>query len=89
MSKNPTDQINYGFICLRSLVWKGWHTVYHNKQWINIYVGNGFKATDGWYFPKEPERILEEVRDREEFREPNFPPEVPKKEGDVPPEEAS
>lgn len=52
-------------------------------------MGNGFKATDGWYFPKEPERILEEVRDREEFREPNFPPEVPKKEGDVPPEEAS
>jgi hypothetical protein len=59
MSKNPNEQINYGFICLRSLVWKGWHTVYHNKQWINIYAGNGFKSTDSWYFPKEPEKILE------------------------------
>lgn len=78
MSRNPAQQVNYGFLCLRSLVWQGWHTVYHNKQWINLYVGNGFKSTTGWYFPREPETVLQEVADREECPEPNFPPEVPK-----------
>ena len=39
-----------------------------NKQWINIYIGNGFKSTDGWYFPREPEKIFEEVKDREEYK---------------------
>lgn len=64
MSKNPNDQLNYGIINLRSLIWKGWNTVYHNKQWINIYIGQGFKSSDTWYFPKEPEAILHEVNDR-------------------------
>jgi len=50
--------VNYGFICLKSLIWKGWYTVYHMQQWINIYIGNGIKASDDWYFPKSPENIL-------------------------------
>jgi hypothetical protein len=54
MSKNTNDFVNYGFICLGSLVWRGWYTVYHNKTWTSIYVGYGFKSIDGWYFPKEP-----------------------------------
>lgn len=58
MSKNK-DTINYGYICLRSLIWKGWHTVYHNKQWISIYVGYGMKSTDGFYFPKKPDTVLQ------------------------------
>jgi len=28
------------------------------QQWINIYIGNGIKASDDWYFPKSPENIL-------------------------------
>jgi hypothetical protein len=45
---------------------------------MSIYVGYGFKSTDGWYFPREPEAILEETKERQEITEPNFPPEVPK-----------
>lgn len=75
MSKNK-DTINYGFICLRSLIWKGWHTVYHNKQWISIYIGSGMKSTDRSYFPKEPDTVFAECGDREEQPEPNFPAEV-------------
>lgn len=58
------EEINYGFVCLRSLVWKGWHTVYHQKQWINCYIGNGMKTGD-WYFPGEPEGICSESADKE------------------------
>lgn len=77
MAKNK-EQINYGFVCLRSLIWKGWNTVYHQKQWINIYIGNGVKASDDWYFPKEPQPIKEETNDKGEQVEPNFPAEEKK-----------
>ncbi len=66
--------MNYGFVCLKSLIWKGWFTVYHQQQWINIYIGNGIKASDDWYYPKSPECILGECQDRCEQPEPNFPP---------------
>jgi hypothetical protein len=46
------------------LVWRGWYTIYHNKVWMNIYVGYGFKSIDGWYFPKEPENILFEAKEK-------------------------
>ena len=49
------DQVNYGFISIRSLAWKGWTLIYHNKQWSTLYIGNGFKSIDSWYFPQEPE----------------------------------
>lgn len=57
MSKNK-DTINYGFICIKSLVWKGWTLVYHNKQWSSIYIGQGNKTGSGWYYPREPETVL-------------------------------
>lgn len=66
MSKNPEDTVNHGLICIRSMIWRGWHTVYHNKQWITFYVGSGTKSTDGWFFPKEPEAVLKEAKDHEE-----------------------
>ena len=43
MTKNK-DTVNYGFIILKSLVWKGWTLVYHNKQWCSIYIGHGYKT---------------------------------------------
>jgi hypothetical protein len=67
------DTINYGYICIKSLVWKGWTLVYHNKQWSSIYIGQGNKTRSGWYYPKEPEVVLEESKDRREQSEPNFP----------------
>jgi radial spoke head protein 4A len=70
MSKNK-DTVNYGYIALKSLVWKGWTLVYHNKQWSSIYIGQGNKTSSQWYYPKEPEVVLEQP-------EPNFPPEEPK-----------
>ena len=88
MSK-AKEQINYGFISIRSLTWKGWTLIYHNKQWATMYVGNGWKSTDEWYYPQEPELILEEKQDCEEVPEPNFPPEEEKKpeeEGEKPAE---
>lgn len=60
------ETVNYGYICLKSLVWKGWTLVYHNKQWASIYVGQGNKISTEWYFPKEPETILSECEDRSE-----------------------
>ena len=86
MSKN-NETTNYGFICLRSMVWKGWHTIFHNKQWINVYIGFANKSTDSWFFPKEPELILGESKDLEEQPEPNFPPEKKLEEGEAPPDE--
>ena len=83
MAKNK-EQVNYGFVCLRSMIWKGWHTLYHQKQWINIYIGNGVKASDDWYFPKEPQNINEETKERSEQPEPNFPPEEKKPEEEKP-----
>jgi hypothetical protein len=44
MTKNK-DTVNYGYIILKSLVWKGWTLVYHNKQWCSIYIGHGYKTT--------------------------------------------
>ena len=78
MSKNK-DTINYGYIAIKSLVWKGWTLVYHNKQWSSIYIGQGNKTSSQWYYPKEPEVVLEEVSDRKEQPEPNFPVEDPNK----------
>ncbi len=52
-SKNK-DTVNYGYIAIKSLVWKGWTLVYHNKQWCSIYVGQGNKTSSSWYYPKEP-----------------------------------
>jgi hypothetical protein len=60
------DKINYGFVSLKSTVWKGHCTIYHNKQWASIYVGYGFKTNDHPYFPCEPEAILSEAKDRDE-----------------------
>lgn len=57
MSKGK-DTVNYGYICIKSLVWKGWTLVYHNKQWSSIYVGQGSKTSSEWYFPREPEPVL-------------------------------
>ena len=74
MSK-AKDTINYGFISIRSLVWKGFCLMYHNKQWTSMYVGNGFKCTDSWYYPQEPETLLNECNDCDEVPEPNYPPE--------------
>lgn len=39
-------------------------------------MGYGFKATDEHFFPKEPQGLQEEVVDKNEQPEPNFPPEV-------------
>lgn len=77
MSKNK-DTVNYGYIAIKSLVWKGWTLVYHNKQWSSIYIGQGNKTSSQWYYPREPEVVLEECSDRKEQPEPNFPPEEPK-----------
>ena len=48
------DYTNFGFIHIKSLIWRGWHLIYHNKQWSTIYVGNGSKHTGQWFYPKEP-----------------------------------
>ena len=77
MSK-AKDTINYGYICIKSLVWKGWTLVFHNKQWSSIYIGSGNKTKSEWYYPKEPEEVLCECADREEQPEPTIPKEVPK-----------
>lgn len=74
MSKG-NETVNYGYICIKSLVWKGWTLVYHNKQWSSIYIGSGNKTASGWYFPREPEQVLSECPDREEQPEPNIPKE--------------
>lgn len=63
MSKGK-ETINFGYVCIKSLVWKGWTQVYHNKQWSSIYIGSGNKTPTQWYFPKEPEPILCEAADR-------------------------
>lgn len=78
MSK-AKDTVNYGYICIKSLVWKGWTLVYHNKQWSSIYIGNGNKTCSEWYFPKEPEPVLCQCEDRSEQPEPNIPKEEPPK----------
>lgn len=74
MSKNSKDTVNYGYICIKSLVWKGWTLVYHNKQWSSIYIGQGSKSSTQWYYPREPETVFSECEDRPEQAEPNFPP---------------
>lgn len=65
MSKNK-EYVNYGFICIKSLIWKGWNLIYHNKQWSSLYVGNGAKTTNNWFYPKEPELVMQEKDDRQE-----------------------
>jgi hypothetical protein len=67
MSKTVNDLVNFGFICIRSLVWKGWHVVYHNKEWISLYVGLGWKYGECWYYPNEPEGILGESQEQAEY----------------------
>lgn len=54
MSKNINDSVNYGYIHIKSLVWRGWNMIYHNKQWTTIYIGNASKHTVEWFYPKEP-----------------------------------
>ena len=71
MSKGK-DTINYGYIVIKSLIWKGWTFVYQNKQWSSIYIGDGNKTSSTWYYPKQPEQVLEECADRSEQPEPNF-----------------
>jgi hypothetical protein len=46
------DSVNYGYVCIKSLVWKGWTLVYHNKQWSSIYIGQANKTAPSWYYPK-------------------------------------
>jgi hypothetical protein len=53
MSKNA-DYVNYGFIHIKSLIWRGWHFIFHNKQWSTIYIGDGNKFAEEWFYPKEP-----------------------------------
>ena len=84
MSKNK-ETVTYGYICIKSLIWKGWTQVYYNKQWCSIYIGHGHKTTSQWYYPKEPENVLLESADKEEQPEPNFPADAPKVEGEAEP----
>lgn len=79
MSK-AKETVNYGYVCIKSLVWKGWTMVYHNKQWSSIYIGSGNKTKSEWYYPKEPEEVLCECADHDEQPEPTIPKEVPKEE---------
>ena len=79
MSK-AKETVNYGYICIKSLVWKGWTQVFHNKQWSSIYIGSGNKTKSEWYYPKEPEEVLSECPDHDEQPEPTIPKEVPKEE---------
>lgn len=53
MTKN-VEYVNNGYIHIKSLIWRGWNFVYHNKQWISVYIGNGNKYTGEWFYPKEP-----------------------------------
>lgn len=70
--------VNYGFIAIKSNIWKGWTLVYHNKKYTSLYVGAGFKSSNLGYFPSSPEEILTERKDVREQPEPNFIEEVKK-----------
>lgn len=86
MTKN-VEYVNNGYIHLKNLWWRGVHLVFHNKQYYFVYFGDGNKYTGDWFYPKEPEMVFSEANDREEVSEPNFPKEVPKPEGELPPAE--
>ncbi|KAL4480348.1 hypothetical protein ABPG74_020864 [Tetrahymena malaccensis] len=72
---NKVIQQNYGYISIKNLYWPGHVTIYHNKKWQNLYIGQGFKQSQEFYYPKEPEFIQEEQ------------PELPCQVEPVPPEE--
>lgn len=63
MTKN-VEYVNNGYVHIKSLIWRGWHFVYHNKNWLSIYVGNGNKYTGEWFYPREPEVVFSEAIDR-------------------------
>ena len=50
--------VNYGFISIKSNIWKGYTHVYHNKRSTSVYIGSGFKSSLISYFPGLPEHIL-------------------------------
>lgn len=41
-----------------------------------MYVGYGFKNSNTLYYPAQPEPVLEEVVDVDDYPEPNYPPEL-------------
>ncbi|KRX05140.1 hypothetical protein PPERSA_06774 [Pseudocohnilembus persalinus] len=79
---HTTGTQNNGVISIKSLVWPGFINVYFQQQQSSLYIGQGFKNSDQLYYPALPETVLEEVVDKEDYDEPNYPPEEPKAEGE-------
>jgi hypothetical protein len=55
-----------GVVGVRNLVWPGWLTVAYGVKTSSLYVGYGHKYRQN-YYPFDPEAVLQEPADREEF----------------------
>lgn len=58
--------VSRGAVAVKSLVWPGWLTVAAGGRSCNLYVGYGHKYKQN-YYPYDPETVLSEREDRNEF----------------------
>lgn len=64
-------------IVIKNLHWPGSVNIYYNGKQQSIYVGNGLKNDGNLFFPRFPEKVLEELPEPKDQNEPNFPAEKP------------
>lgn len=70
VSKN-SKAVSKGSVALESLVWPGATTIAYGSKTSNIYVGYGHKYQQK-YYPFDPETVLTEKEDRNEFVVPEW-----------------
>ena len=58
--------VSKGIVGIKNLVWPGWLTVAYGTKQSSLYVGYGHKHGQN-YYPFDPEVVLQEREDREEF----------------------
>jgi hypothetical protein len=58
--------VSRGVVGIKNLVWPGWLTVAYGGKTSSLYVGYGYKYKQN-YYPFDPETVLQEREDREEF----------------------
>ena len=78
------DPVTQAVIHIQNTRWPGTHTVWKKGQFVNIYIGNGVKATGEGYYPTQLTKIDKDPEELTEHKEPNpeKEPEPPKPEGE-------
>ena len=63
--------VSRGVVGVKNLVWPGWVTVAWGAKTSSLYVGYGHKHKQN-YYPFDPETVLEEKEDRQEYVMPEW-----------------